>query len=90
LKITTYQIKILSKARRSLKKLPKNIQNQLKNTIRSLAENPRPQGVKKLSGDYNLYRVRQGDYRVIYEIQDEVLLIIIVLAGHRKQIYRNL
>jgi mRNA interferase RelE/StbE len=85
-----YQIKILSKARRSIKKLPKSIQNELKNTIRSLAENPRPLGVKKLAGNYNLYRVRLGDYRVIYEIQDEVLLIIIVLAGHRKEIYRNL
>ena len=49
-----YQIKILSKARRNIKKLPKPIQNQLKNTILSLAENPRPKGVKKLSGNYNL------------------------------------
>lgn len=85
-----YQIKILSKARLQFKKLPKSVQNDLKNAISSLADNPRSSEVKKLSGNYNLYRIRVGNYRIIYEIKDEVLVIIILLVGHRKQIYRDL
>jgi mRNA interferase RelE/StbE len=85
-----YQIYILNNPSRSIKKLPLSVQNDLRKTIRNLAENPRPQGVKKLSGNENLYRIRKGDYRIIYQIEDDVLLIIIVLVGHRKEIYRNL
>lgn len=85
-----YQIKILSKARRSIKKLPKSVQENVKSAIRNLAENPRPNNVKKLSGSYNLYRIRLGDYRIIYQIEDDILLIVIVMAGHRKEIYSDL
>ncbi len=85
-----YEIRILSKARRQIKKLPKLVQSDLKNTIRNLAQNPRSSGVKKLSGNYDLYRARMGNYRIIYEIKDDVLIIVIVLVGHRKQIYRDL
>lgn len=84
-----YQIKILSKARRSIKKLPKSVQENIKIAVRNLAENPRPNNVKKLSGSDNLYRLRLGDYRIIYQIKDYILLIVIVMAGHRREIYRN-
>ncbi len=85
-----YQIKILSKARRSIKKLPKSVQENIKNAVRNLGENPRPNNVKKLSGSHDLYRIRLGDYRIIYQIKDDILLIVIVMAGHRKEIYRDL
>jgi mRNA interferase RelE/StbE len=85
----TYEIEILSKPRRQIKALPKDIQNLVRVKIRSLAENPRPPGVKKLSGIKNLYRVRVGEYRIIYDIQDRVLVVVIVSVGHRSKIYRS-
>lgn len=56
--------------------------------IKSLAEQPRPHGCEKLSGQER-YRVRQGIYRIIYEIQDDVLTVIVVKVGHRSDIYRS-
>ena len=55
-----------------------------------LADNPRPRGVEKLEGRENRYRIRVGDYRVIYEIHDEVLLVLVVRIGHRREVYRGL
>lgn len=85
----TYQIKILSKAQRQIKALPKNIQDITRAKIRSLSDNPRPLEVKKLSVFKNLYRVRVGEYRILYEIQDQILVVIIVGVGHRREIYRR-
>lgn len=56
--------------------------------IQALAENPRPLGAEKLSG-LERYRVRQGDYRVLYEIHDHVLLIVVVKIGNRRDVYRK-
>jgi mRNA interferase RelE/StbE len=53
-----------------------------------LRENPRPQGVKKLAGEENLYRIREGDYRLIYTIGDKELIVLVVKIGDRKEIYR--
>ena len=86
----TYQIKVLRKASRQLKTLPKDVQSQIRSEIRTLSENPRPHGVKKLSGAGDFYRIRVGNYRIIYEIQDKVLLVLIVGVGHRREIYRGL
>ena len=57
--------------------------------ILALAENPRPPGVEKLSGTNEKYRVRQGDFRILYEIQDDVLTVYIVRIGDRKEVYRK-
>lgn len=57
--------------------------------IRKLADNPRPQGSTKLKGPFERYRLRQGDYRILYEIRDEILIVTIVHVGHRKDIYRG-
>ena len=56
--------------------------------IDSLALNPRPPGVEKRAGRDNRYRVRNGDYRIIYEIYDQVLLVLVVRIGHRREVYR--
>ncbi len=56
--------------------------------IDGLAIDPRPSGVVKLSGEENLYRVRAGDYRIVYSIQDAALLVLIVKVGDRKDVYR--
>jgi mRNA interferase RelE/StbE len=57
--------------------------------IRNLASNPRPHGSKKLKGPSERYRVRQGDYRILYEIRDEVLIVTVVQVGNRKDVYRR-
>jgi len=56
--------------------------------IQSLGENPRPFGCEKLSGHLNRYRVREGNYRILYSIDDDKLLVDVVKVGHRKDVYR--
>jgi mRNA interferase RelE/StbE len=84
----TYRVEITPAAQRTIKKLPKNIQKKLIEIIEFLVEDPRPVGVVKLSTAGNLYRVRTGDYRIIYEIQDRILLIVITKIGHRRDVYK--
>lgn len=83
-----YRIKITSGAERDLHALPTNILKRVNARIAALAERPRPDGVKKLSGTDNLYRIRVGDYRVIYEIRDEAVVVIVIRARHRREAYR--
>ncbi len=56
--------------------------------MKMLQHHPRPQGVKKLTGEDYLYRIREGDYRIIYTIQDKELIVLIVKIGDRKEVYR--
>jgi mRNA interferase RelE/StbE len=69
--------------------MPRDSQRRIVAKIESLAENPRPHGAIKLVGE-DCYRVRVGDYRIIYAIADEKLVVIIVEIGHRREIYRGL
>jgi mRNA interferase RelE/StbE len=85
----TYRLEFLAAARRDLKRLPKPIQVRIAEAVRDLAENPRPPGVKKMAGEPNAWRLRVGDYRVVYEIHDGRLLILVIRLGHRKDIYRQ-
>ena len=57
--------------------------------IQSLGENPRPLGCEELSGQLDRYRVREGNYRIVYAIDDEKLLVDVVKVGHRKDVYRS-
>ena len=57
--------------------------------IRSLVNDPRPPGVEKLSGTKEKYRIRQGDHRILYEIEDDVLVVYVVKVGHRRDVYRK-
>lgn len=84
-----YRIELSPAASRQFKKLDTVIQKKLKPKITALAGNPRPRGVKKLEGAEELYRLRIGDYRIIYQIQDDRLIILIVKIGDRKEIYRR-
>jgi mRNA interferase RelE/StbE len=61
----------------------------IKETIASLALNPRPEGYKKLKGT-EAYRIRSGNYRIIYEIHDNIITIVVIDVGHRSEIYRRL
>ncbi len=84
-----YSLKYLPIALRQLTKLDKAIQARLKPKIKALAENPRPHGVKKLQSYENTYRIRVGDYRVLYEIHDNILRVLVVEVGKRGGIYRK-
>ena len=81
-----YNIEFRNKVLKALVKINEPHYSAIKKQIYDLADNPRPQGYTKLKGRKG-YRIRVGDYRVIYEIFDDVLLIDIIDLGHRKEIY---
>lgn len=84
----TYQVEFSKLAAKQFEALPQQIQQRLLLRIDTLAKEPRPPGVKKLKGAENQYRIRVGDYRIIYEIQDRALLIVVLKVGHRGDVYR--
>ena len=84
-----YKILFVSRAERSFKRLSADVQDRIISEISSLSENPRPVGAVKLTGSDNLYRVRVGDYRVIYAVEDDFLVVLVVELGHRRDIYRK-
>jgi mRNA interferase RelE/StbE len=84
-----YEIVFSGKARRQIKKLDPDIAEQITTAVDGLAANPRPQSSKRMKGNYKGYRrERTGDYRIIYEVQDEKLVVLVIHIGHRKNIYR--
>jgi mRNA interferase RelE/StbE len=84
-----YRITIKRKAEKELDLLPKKILIRIVSVIDELEDNPKPKGSKKLQGsDEPMYRVRVGDYRIIYVINDEIKIVDIRKIGHRKDIYR--
>ena len=85
-KMPDYTVFLTKTAQKQLDKLPDNVSDGLLNLIQSLAENPRPQGCKKLKGR-NGYRVRKGDYRIIYDVIDNMLVVEVIALGHRRDIY---
>lgn len=85
--MASYKILIKASAAKELENIPKKDNARIVDRIRSLAENPRPSGAEKLTG-LNRYRVRQGDYRILYEIYDKEVVIMVVKIGHRKEVYK--
>lgn len=83
-----YEIVFARSARKELEIIDNNLVLRLLRKIESLAANPRPPGCEKLKGEENLWRVRVGDYRIIYSISDNKHLIDIILIRHRKDAYR--
>lgn len=83
----TYRVIIASSARREIDKLPKDIRDRITTNIFALEQNPRPHGVIKKKGE-DAYRIRVGDYRVVYTIEDDVRIVIVIKAGHRRDVYR--
>ena len=81
-----YRIEFLSRARRELAKLPNPIGERIAREIDGLKDLPRPPGCKKLTG-IDAWRIRIGDYRVIYQIRDDRLIVLVVRVGHRRDIY---
>lgn len=84
----TYKIEILRSAQKQLLKIESQDQSRVIEAIRKLAENPRPPGSKKLSARSAL-RIRIGSYRVIYEIHNDRLIVLVISIGHRRDVYRR-
>ena len=81
---------LLSKsAQKQLRKLPSQVADLIEQKLLELEENPRPLGCKKLMGEENGWRIRVGNYRVLYEIHDRVLLVHVVDIDHRKDVYKK-
>ena len=85
-----YTVSIKPKAEKYLDGLrDARLYQRLRDSIGGLAENPRPPGCVKLQGGDELFRVRVGGYRIVYQIQDTVLVVLVVQVGHRREIYRH-
>ena len=83
-----YRVIFTKSVKKDFRKIPKIEASKILNEIKELAKNPRSSKTKKLKGE-KLYRLRVGNYRVIYGIQDNLMLIFVVKLGHRSDIYRN-
>ena len=84
-----HKVLISPAARRDLKRIRGPERRRIAAAIDGLADDPRPHGAAKLVGEDQLYRVRVGDYRIIYTVEDDRLIVLVVRVGHRKEIYRE-
>lgn len=84
-----YAVDVRPDARKQIERLDKPARARVLRRIAGLRDNPRPAGCLKLSGSANLWRVRAGDYRIVYTIDDGVLVVTVVEIGHRSKIYRE-
>ena len=82
-----YRIEIKRSATKELRRIAAKDQRRIIDRIRSLSADPRPADTKKLSGEEK-YRIRQGDYRILYQIYDETITVVVVRIGHRRDVYR--
>jgi len=87
--VASYEVQIAKSVLKSLKSLPAIDVKKIVATIQSLTLDPYPDGCRKISGEKSTYRVRQGNYRIIYEIEDNKLVILILKIGHRKDVYKK-
>jgi mRNA interferase RelE/StbE len=85
----TYRVEVAPAALRQLRKLDPPARRRVQAAIELLADQPRPSGAKKLVGGKGEWRVRTGDYRIVYEVHDNVLLVLVVADGHRRESYER-
>jgi mRNA interferase RelE/StbE len=87
--MVSYRIEWKRSAVKELRKLPPDAVSRIIKTVEALAENPTPAGVKKLIGSHHTYRIREGTYRIVYNILSDIVLIEILRVGHRKDVYQE-
>lgn len=85
--MASYRLLVKPSAAKELEVVPRKDRRRLAMRMRDLAEQPRPPGTEKLSG-HDLYRIRQGNYRILYEIVDHDLTVTVIKIGHRRDVYR--
>jgi mRNA interferase RelE/StbE len=83
-----YEVSLERRAERDLKKLPAEVFNRIIPPVKALSENPKPSGCRKITGSKNDWRLRVGDYRVIYEINEREKAVRIMRIRHRREVYR--
>jgi mRNA interferase RelE/StbE len=86
--MASYRIEWRSSTKKDLKKIPSEHRMRIIDAVERLAKNPFPAGSEKLSGSDRTFRIRVGDFRVVYEVYKSLTLIIILRARHRKEVYR--
>lgn len=86
--MTQYRVFFTPSADKALQRLPAAVQTRIASAAKELGNDPRPHGCVKLKGEDDLWRIRVGDYRVIYAIEDEELVVLVVRVAHRKDVYR--
>jgi mRNA interferase RelE/StbE len=84
-----YRIVFTPAAERAFFALSKEVLRRIDQRILSLQDNPRPTGIKVPKGDTGIYRLRVGDYRILYKVHDDQVVVVIVAIGHRREIYRG-
>jgi mRNA interferase RelE/StbE len=87
--VDPYEVRLTTSARRQLRSLEPQVRDRLEPSLRSLVKDPRPAGVTALQGRRGYLRIRVGDYRIVYQVQDDVLLVLVVQIGHRREVYRD-
>ncbi len=84
-----YVVYFKPSAHKALRKLPESVQKRIVAAVEGLQDDPRPPGSVKLSGELDIWRIRVGDYRVVYTIDDDDLIVLYVRIAHRKDVYRG-
>jgi len=84
-----YAVFLKPAALRELRKLPEDIRRRVAARINALVGDPRPAGVERLQGGADLYRVRVGDYRIVYQAESKALVVLVVRIGYRRDVYRR-
>jgi mRNA interferase RelE/StbE len=84
-----YRIEFAPRAERDFRRLPAAAQRRLAPRIDALAQEPRPPGARAMAGAEGLYRLRVGDYRIVYRVQDRILVVLVLKVGHRREVYRQ-
>ena len=89
--MTAYQVEFVRSARKEFERLPAKLRVRVVEALNILSQNPHSEflRVKKLKGAEELYRIRIGDHRLVYEVRDERLVVIVVKIGHRRDVYRR-
>ena len=85
----SYRVQLAPKAAKYLRGLPKKIARQIIAKLGSLAATPRPRGCEKIKTDRERFRIHAGNYRIIYEVQDDVLLVLVIRIDHRQSVYKR-
>ena len=84
----SYQVELTRSAEKDLRRIDRSQTATIYSALERLEQEPRPLGVKKLVGSNRTYRIRVGDYRMVYEIEDDVLVVLVIRIAHRKDVYR--
>jgi mRNA interferase RelE/StbE len=86
--VSSYRVEFTTAAAKEIRKLDHGIRRRILAGIAELERDPRPAGCKKLAGESDAWRIRVGDYRVLYEVIDDVLVVMVVRVAHRREVYQ--